>query len=270
MNVADFADRWPRRFPRPDPHTNATRASMIRCFAKHFANRELGDISRADAFKWASANPSAARYARSMYADAVNAGVVEVNPFAGLRILNGQSVGRAYEELPSAEQIARLEEAAPACIAGAITFAAFTGLRLGEQLGVRGSDIAGDVLGLATQLNAAGKRKPLKGKAPPRKVYLCPEALEAVSGLLSAGDGRLWPISRSMHFKAWSATREAVGVGFAWHLLRHVGATRLVELGASTRDVAYMLGHANDDQVRRLYARHVDDDGALARLREVA
>lgn len=271
MNVRVFVETWQQRFPRPDPHTNANNASMIRPFVEAFGDRELDAISKAEAYEWGVAHPGAIRYARTLYGDAINVGLVESSPFKGLRFPTGASIGRTYATLPTLAQVAQLEAAADPIIAGAITFAAYTGLRLGEQLGIRGADFDGDTIYVATQLDARGARKPLKGGTEPRRVFLCAEALQAVSGLLSASDDALlWPINRTVHYHAWNAARKSVGLAIPWHLLRHVALNRFVESGAQPRDVGYLAGHRDDTHVRRLYARHVDEDGAMDRLREVA
>lgn len=264
--VGEFVERWPAEFARPDPETNRQRRWMVAGFGREFSDRPLDSLTRAEAYAWAVEHPAAARYVRELYSDAIRVGLVDDNPFWNLRV--GSSVGRAYAVIPTLADVAALEKAAPAKIRGMVTFAAYTGLRLGEQLALRRCDVDGDVCRVEAQLDRRGERKPLKGGARPRGVLIPEEASRALRRPRSAS-GRLWPISRWQHFRAWDATRKALGVEFDWHELRHVAATRWVEAGASTRDVAYMLGHRDDTRVRRLYARHVDEAGALERMRAV-
>lgn len=267
MLVRDFAETWLRRFPRPDPATNANYASMIRPFVHSFGARNFDSITRAAAFEWGQKHPASVRYVRTMIRDACNIGEAEANPFVGLRL--GSSTGRMYVDPPTLAQVNELQRVARWELEGAIVFAAYTGLRLGEQLGLMVEDFDGDVVTVERQLSTDGRLKPLKGESRPRRVLVPPEALEAVSGLLSAS-GRVWCISRRSHRSAWDAARKQTGIDTDWHSLRHFAATRLVERGARERDVAYHLGHSSDRHVRRLYARHVDEKGAIDRLRAVA
>jgi len=272
LTVAEFAADWPTLFPRPDDRTNRNNVAGIAHFARVFGDCELGKLTRANVWEWASENPSKVRFARSMYADATNAGLVPANPFEGLRVNGGQSVGRRYADLPTEDEIYALEQVIDPKLVGMVAFASMTGMRLGEQLGLRAVDFEppdGSTVWLETQIDPSGVRRPLKGASAGRRVFIPPHAHEVVRELLLVSQGRLWDVSRRGFYSAWGAAREEVGVEWPWHMLRHYAASTMLERGAQTRDVAYMLGHANDDEVRRRYGRHVDDHGVIDRMREL-
>jgi integrase len=268
--VRAFAEVWPVRFARPDPRTNAQHVYMIRPFAETFGDRPLDSLKRAEVYTWACEHPASARYAKQMFNDAINAGLVETNPCLNLRVAS--SVGRRYVEPPTLEQIVALEAAAPLAIKGMPTVAAFTMLRVSEILAVRDSEIHADAehpwLDVSEQIARDGRRKPLKGLARPRKAPLPPEAVAALrSALRTPYEPRLWPISYSGQYAAWVETRKAVGLPeLHFHDLRHFGANRLLERGVEARDVAYFMGHRDDSEVRKRYGRHVDAEAALERL----
>lgn len=262
---AGFAFAWPEHFPRPDEATNEQHRQMVKEFASVFGPMPLGAVTRAAAYEFGRKHPSAVRYLHTMYEDAIRSGVIDgPNPWVNLRVAS--TLGRTYSTPPTAEQIRSLEAVLPRRSAGAVLFAGYTMLRLGELLGVRWSDIDGDVLHLDSQLNKRGVRKPLKGRSEPRDVFLPPEALEAVRDR-PTGLERVWPLSRWELYRDWRMALGAAGLDFDFHELRHFGAQRLVDTGVATRIVAKQMGHRDDTLVRRLYGRRVDDCG-VAELRE--
>jgi hypothetical protein len=74
MNVAEFAADWPFSHPRPTPETNTHYAYMVRGFASEYRLTPVDGFPKAEATRWGMAHPSAVRYVRAMFADAVNDG----------------------------------------------------------------------------------------------------------------------------------------------------------------------------------------------------
>lgn len=260
----DFATTWPVAYPRADIATNRKRASAIKRFADSFAGRRLDSITRAEARAWALRNPHHLRYARELYADALDDEIVERNPFAGLRL----SFKRAELEYPCMEEVETLIEAAAAEVdehfAAMVRFAAFTGLRLGEQLYLRPFQILENTgrVAVEKQLTEDGREKLPKGEKTRRA--LLPEPTYP----LSLGDramAPIWPYSRYAHHRRWDKTRIAAGMpDLRWHSLRHFNATWLLDLGASYMDVALHLGNSALE-VEKTYG-HPDPELALDRL----
>lgn len=84
---ASFAERWLEEWPRPEASTQRLYAAAARRFAEHFGPTPLGGVERLSARSWALSVPrSVSRVIGTMYEDARNIGVVESNPFSGLRL----------------------------------------------------------------------------------------------------------------------------------------------------------------------------------------
>jgi hypothetical protein len=83
--VSEFAADWPYSHPRPTPETNHHYHGMVRAFAAEYRLHPLDGFPRAEAQRWGIAHPSAVRYVRAMFSDAVSDGLASANPFSGLR-----------------------------------------------------------------------------------------------------------------------------------------------------------------------------------------
>lgn len=269
--ASEFAIDWHRNYPRPARQTTTTNGYMVRGFAKDFAGRALNSITRAEAKQWALRNPSAARYVRTMFNDALDDELVDRNPFLNLRL------SRPVEPvvIPETEMVMALIEAAPEPIDSMIRFAAFTGLRLGETLALTIADISADLGGglvnVERQLDKRGfERPPKTGHA--RRVLVPAQALPVP---VSEPGERLWRYSRSEHHRHWSGVRKAVGYEGRWHSLRHHCASWWLDLGAAPIDLAVQLGHfdsrgrPNPTQIHETYG-NPDPLIALERLRSLA
>ena len=117
-----------------------------------------------------------------------------------------------------------------------LEFALNTGLRLGEQYGLRWQDVSSvrRTLTIPRSKNGATRHVPLN-QATLRAL----ESLQArtnSSGLVCGGDNtpRRW----------FEAAVKAAGLqDFTWHCLRHTFASRLVMAGVDIRTVQELLGH---------------------------
>lgn len=248
--LAMFADRWVEEFPRQNPRSNTQMAYMIRPFARAWANR----------------NRNAARYARTLYEDAISIGLAERNPFQGVRL----AYRHGQVRVPSEQEVAALIAHLDSPYSEAVGFAAYTGLRKGELLGLRGTDVRedGHLLRVERQLAADGAVCDLKNHHY-REAAVLPQARPYLPD--TRADVRLFPLNRPMLSYHWRRARHAVGVDeYVFHSLRHFHASWLLDLGATPVDIALQLGHRDGGRlVQELYG-HPNDAIARERLRRVA
>lgn len=267
MRVDEYAATWLTVHPRPEETTNRQCAYGVRPFVRSFGSRRLDTITFAEAHAWGLKNRSAVRYARAMYEDARREGVVDGNPFSGLRLPGYK--GRRDLKVLTEEELERLyagaRDAGSPAFARAIRFSAYTGVRAGELLALDVGNRHGDEFHVVGSLRPDGAIGPPKGGRA-RTILIPGEAW--VPGMMYLGVGRLFPYTRRQHRLLWERTREAAGLEHvAWHELRHHAATWLLERCRDYELVAQQLGHASSDLVRKLYA-HPDEAKERDRLRE--
>ena len=144
-----------------------------------------------------------------------------------------------------------------------------TGLRPGELVAVRGSDIDGHVLHVRRQIvQATGQPGPLKTPKSRRDVDLPDAAVACVAG---AGTGRLSPVLYHTLLARWHDALDAAGSErCGLHALRHSNASLRLAAGQDIVYVAAQLGHASPAITLRIYGHLIrgprQDPEALARL----
>jgi integrase len=293
-----FADQWLRDYARPAASTQRTYRYAIRRFVDEFGQTRLDHVDRLGALAWARRNPrSTVKAARAMFADALDAGLIQTNPLANLRL--EQPRGRKdLDALTEAEVLALADEALAVhasfgpMMRALILFLGFVGARPGEAFALRRDDIKGDEVTIRRSVDAAGQLKmPKNGK--PRTVVLPPvvrEALDrippriATSSPIPSGNpsaprsasrspwvfttkrgNRFSKASLSYYF---NPVRAAAGrPRLQPYELRHACATMLMERGVDPADVAQQLGHSDHGRlVQELYG-HPRDRRARERIR---
>jgi integrase len=271
MNVAEFAADWPFSHPRPTPETNTHYAYMVRGFASEYRLTPVDGFPKAEATRWGMAHPSAVRYVRAMFADAVNDGLASANPFAGVKVARAPR-RRREEHVPSEEQVSKLLYAMPT-LSGtvAVALGGYVGLRQSEILAARWPDMYGETIYVHEQLGRNGALKPIKGKVKERTADVFGKArgwLEAAAAS-APGNEFIVGLTHSELREQWDAARSATGLRCEFHQLRTFCASWLLELGASPIDVAVQLhGHTDPTVVLSYYAM-IDKGKALERLRRV-
>jgi integrase len=267
VTTEELAAIWPAEFPRPAEATNQQYTRCARIFAQRFPGRDVATITRLEAQQFGQRMPMVAKVIRTAFNDLLVVELVERNPFDLVRLR--RPPGRRDITVLTDEEVDALEAAAPPMIAGMISFAAYTGVRLSEQLALRGCDISGDVATIEAQLSRRrARRVPLKSDSAYREVLIPGPALCRLPH--GRGSRRLWPISHWAHFRAWDGTRRALGLErVEWHTLRHKCCTWYRDRGAETEHVRKLLGHVSDRLVRELY-EHQSDEFVRDRLREIA
>jgi integrase len=275
-----FAERWTADYPRPRASTNKHNGERVRAFAKDFKGVKLADVDRPAARAWAMEHRSNLSACRAMFSDAVRDGLIDINPFAQLRLPGSRGrkdlVALSEKELITLADVALSEEMelgeyGPEYRA-MILFSGYVGLRPGELFALRRDDVSDQLCTIERALSSTGEIGPTKNGRS-RTVIVPPAAHDALldvpvhpSGLLfSSPMDAMW--RQATHHRYWSLLRRfAKRPGFDFYGLRHTAATLLLERGVTPWDVAIQLGHTDGGQlVMNLYG-HPSEAGARARL----
>ena len=192
-----------------------------------------------------------------MAEDAITDEVVDVNPFRGVRVrANDPRVvkGPRPTRVFSFEQMHRFAAAAGVYEAMVRTFAD-TGLRLGEVLPLRRSDLRDGVLHVARTAHEGTILHGTKtdhGEAAPGRVVPCPpgllELLRAMPAridtelLFSTPRGLLWR-ERNFYRDVWHPAQERSGLDVRPHEMRHSYVSHLRAAGVDDADLAAIAGH---------------------------
>jgi integrase len=171
--------------------------------------------------------------------------------------------------------------------------AVFTGLRLGELLGLQWRDLdqGPGVLHVRRQVTPRGEITEPKTTRARRRVVLAPDLVVLlVEHRRSArATGRGGPIDFVFASKTGRplSSRNVVHRGFEpavedaklkevgkpklrFHDLRHCFASMMIDLGLSSTDVAAQLGHANSGITERIYIHQFNSQRTHERLRQAA
>jgi integrase len=327
--VESFAERWTRDFPRNKDSTNRHNAERVRAFARDFGAQLLADVDKVSARAWVMGGqvpreiePFAQSWVgaqtldgrvvvlphrgnlqavRAMFGDALRSGLVDFNPFVGMRLPSAR--GRKDITVVNAQELRQLERLAHDIhgpimgprMAALIRLAAWTGMRPGELYAMRWpwvDFVKGEVRVLA-QVNAKMGRETLPKSDEPRTIVLLEPAADALRGLeRQIGTDLVFVTTRGQQFSQrtlhyyWSEVRAAFAAlvpeghwlrqrmesgkgNLDFYELRHFAATWLLNRGASASDVAIQLGHRdNGAQVLETYG-HPSEDDARDRIRRL-
>jgi len=148
--------------------------------------------------------------------------------------------GKARERRVTVEELERLRVALAKCRSGLLSnivmFAIRTGMRRGEILTIRWSDINFD----ASTVHLADTKN-----GEPRTVPLSSLALSALPTTDNrVMDERVFPLSPNAVRLAWERLKRRAGINdLHFHDLRHEAISRFFELGLSIPEVALISGH---------------------------
>lgn len=274
---ASFAERWLEEWPRPEASTRRLYAAAVRRFADHFGPTPLGEIERLTARTWALSVPrKVSQVIGTMYEDARDVGIVEHNPFAGLRLPTTEK--RAQIVAPTMEEYRGLLEACPTLggyareFRAMIQFAGWTGLRQGELFGLHRADVDGHEVHVRRARKLDGTLGlPKNGTAravlllPPARVLDDVPCREGSPFLFHSPRGQ--PLHKGTHAWSWQKVKAAAGLPkVRWHDLRHFCATQLLELGLDHFAVSIQLGHTDGGALVMARYGHPSVDAAKRRL----
>lgn len=273
---ASFAERWIEEWPRPEASTRRLYAAAARRFADHFGPTPLGEIERLTARTWALTVPRrVSQVIGTMYEDARNVGIVDNNPFAGLRLPASERQAEIIP--PTMDEYRRLLEACPVLggyaveFRAMIQFAAWTGLRQGELFGLHRADVEGDEVRVRRSRKLDGSLG-LPKNGTVRTVPLLPPARVLEDVPLREGSPFLFhtprgnPLTKGTHAWSWQKVKAAAGLEIRWHDLRHFCATQLLELGLDHFAVSIQLGHTDGGALVMARYGHPSVDAARRRL----
>jgi integrase len=274
-SCASFADRWLKEWPRPEASTQRLYAAAAKRFADHFGPTPLGEIERLSARAWALTVPrNLSRVIGTMYEDARDVGMVEVNPFSNLRLPATEKV--ATITAPTMDEYGALLEATTILggygreMRAMILFAAWTGVRQGELFALQWGDVTEAEITISRSRKLDGSLgAPKNGQS--RTVPLLPPA-RALDDVPRRPDPFVFhsvrghPLLKGTHAWSWQKVKAAARVETRWHDLRHFCATQLLELGLSHFDVSIQLGHTDGGALVMERYGHPSVDAAKQRL----
>jgi len=265
-------------------------AELHRRAVPHFGRRRLADITPRDIRDYAAAlsatglRPASVRQAiapvRALLATAFEDGEIRTNPAAGVRIagvLRDDDEHLPPKALTEGELQALLEAVAPQW-RPFVEFVAHTGMRIGEAIAVRWSDVNLDTRRVHVRRRwFRGRFGPPKSAYGVRSIPLSAgmvESLEArrnEAGAVTEGalvwtnrDGRILDPSNLLERVLKPAAR-AAGVPWAsWHTLRHTCGSLLFRHGANAKQVQHWLGHHSPAFTLAVYVHLLSEDAPAA------
>lgn len=270
-----FAGRWLRDYPRPKTSTNKLYEGRLKGFTEDFKGVRMNDVDRSTARAWALEHPKGVvDVVAAMFSDARRDDIVLRNPFADLRL--PQSEGRKNITALTEAEVMELAECAPRVfqnedgetLKAAIIFSAYTGIRQGEMIALRFTDLGHDELTVSRSYSSLSRETTTPKNGQARTVVLPPAARKAVQEMprrlgqefvFVKHDGG--PFAKNTLHYYWAQVRAFAGrPELHWHELRHACATMLIERGVAPHIVAHQLGHTDGGVlVQRLYG-HPDHD----------
>ena len=157
-----------------------------------------------------------------------------------------------------------------------IYFTFFTGLRLGEVLALKWSDVKGKILSVERQYNRTVRIKDvgvskltyefkdLKTKNSKREIPIPDKALELLDGLPKTCDLIFndddKPIERKRPQRRMTALCKKLNLEHrSFHSIRHSYATRLFELDIPIKTVQSLMGHSDMDTTMNIYTHVMQD-----------
>ncbi len=275
VTFASYAAGWlDSRVVNGRPLSNSTRYGYERLLDRnilpHLGSMPLRAITPEQVRTWygtvtaASGHDQTAKSYRLLSAilnTAVSDERIARNP---CRIRGGGREKAPERPMPTTAEVLALVEAMPARYRLVLVLAGMGGLRMGEILGLRLSDV--DPLREAVHIRQAALEIPGMGRvvkspksaAGRRTVVLPKQAIEAISAHLEAfgcadsgeliTDPKGGPAHRSRISDAWTEAKATVGVDPEMHPhdLRHHAATLMAQMpGITTKELMARIGHSS-------------------------
>lgn len=220
---------------------------------------------------------------RAIMTTAVGDDILQTNP---CKVRAGGSTKRAREiNPPTAAELEVIVENTPPQYRAMVLIAAWCGLRFGELVALRRSDIDGDVIHVrraAVRVDGVTLLGSTKSYAGRRKVTIPPHVLPAVTEhlhwIMTGRDGLMFPTPGGLVMSSgnainrwWHPARAAAGrPDLRFHDLRHTGATLAGQAGATLPELMQRIGHSTSVAALR-YQHTMGRDGEIARrMSEIA
>jgi integrase len=287
ITVADWSAVWLSDYVRPAAATRSNYKYGSSKVVRDIGSLLLADVDRPTARKWAKDWPAATtKVARAMFGDATRDGLIEFNPFTGLRLETprGRKDIDALKE-PEIHELAQIAERhygpdyGPECAAIILTLG-YVGLRPGELCSLRRADLdlEHDELTIRYNTDASGMEK-LPKNGQPRIVVVPAEALDALARVPVRidPDARLFYTLRGQTFNKGNLNYWWRPISIKWadaghkpitlYHLRHACASLLLDRGISVWDVSLQLGHSDGGRLVRTLYGHPSEQASRERRR---
>ena len=213
---------------------------------------------------------------RSILQEAVHSGYISINPFdnAGIEsLITDISLPKKQEIDPFNEEEKNIIiNHATGQLKNLVQFAFYSGLRTGELIALRWSDIdfSAGVVNVTNNI-VEGQEKAPKTIAGIRKVLLLPKATEALLEqqkiteiennfvFHNPNTNKRWLDSEKIRYH-WKKLLKSAGVRYRYpYQTRHSYASMLLSNGELPAWIASQLGHANVQMVYNVYAKWIPD-----------
>ena len=272
-SVGEYVDFWLDGYrERVKVSSYDTARAALRVFRREFETRSLASITPMEAEAWARKNRWATPPVVTMLNGAVEKGLIERNPFAGL---GKKGPGRKNITPLSVADVDRLAKIATKLhgqfLGSFVLFTAYTGMRVGEVFALEWADIDFDENRVMVKRRVYRGELDLPKSNRERRIVLPPPARDALLALdrstatvfRGKRGGRL---SQSGLAYYWQGVTAAFGRKVTPHEFKHfAGHFLYVTMGLPDRVVAVQLGHTDGGKlVRELYGH--GDVGALEEI----
>jgi len=202
-----------------------------------------GDYSNATVNRYFSA-------LRRLFTLAIQEGKIDRSPTKGMKFLPEPMKDRVFSD----EELQHLQQLLPEREWRAVAFALGTGMRLGEQLGLKWSQIDWDSSTATLPMTKSGRA---------RRVPLSHEVIGILRAQFSESayvfphpNNPLLPADVRDTSKWFGTQLTKAGIaGASWHVLRHSCASRLLRQGVDIVSVSKILGHSTITTTMR-YLHH--------------
>lgn len=282
--VGEFAARWMTDFPRRKPSTTVHNLERVKRFVGQHHRRRLDSITVGEARKWCIARRSDLPALRAMFNDARSIGLVDVNPFAGLKLSTGPRRRDLQADWLTADDVDQLARTAlnvhgtdgyGPVFRAMVMFAAYTGVRPGELFALEWADLDGDLLHVRRSADSKTRTVGTPKNGRERTVVLPAQASDPLTIMpVLEGSPVVFPAPRggriwAPHFNhLWGPVRAAFGrPTMHFYELRHFTATHLLDLGLSPADCALQLGHEDNGKLILSTYGHPSAIAAKARIK---
>lgn len=285
LSVESFAAGWPESHPSPrrtKESTTIRHREKIKRFVSEHGSRRMDAVTTTVARDFCKLHPSDLPSLRAMFEDARRDGLVQGNPFSRLGIDRSKGRKNVKSDWLSAEDVDRLVQCARDVhrfrnygdtMAAILTFAAYTGVRPGELMGLEWHDLRPDSVTIRQALDGKTGRLTLPKNNREREIVYPKIARDAVALMPRMAGQRFVfvapsgkPLRHGSLRYVWYPVRAAFGrPTMEMYELRHFCATYLWER-LPEADVAVQLGHTDGGALVREVYGHRSDIAARARI----
>jgi len=278
ITLRDYATTWQASHVGRDHTASNIDVALRRHILPALGERPVATLRRSDVqglVKALSATlkPSTVKLVYGVLSRVLTAAVEDrVLPVSPCRRIILPAIPRGEIEPATAEQVHELADAMPARYRAAVVLLAGSGLRIGEALGLRVSDVdfLRRTVKVERQRYRTGAVGPTKTAASVRTVPLGRVVIDELAAHLAAYPPGEWMFTQSdgapLDYygwqQAWRTVQRATGLDVNTHGLRHFAASALIAGGASVKQVQTVLGHSSAATTLQVYS-HLwpgDDD----------